>query len=153
MKRLLFRLGVLLLTFGVGITATYLFHKAYIQFKWTAMGSKVMEPDGYGGFSGYESYDGVRLGFSQLRFPSHEAAAEAFHRNLRDAVRVIEREPLYDRKRENIVGERVVAIFPPNEYVQSEWASVLCLDDSQLYQISSSSLRHALAFDKAHRRY
>ena len=153
MKRLLSQVAILFLTFAVGIAVTYLFHKIYIQFECTAMGSIVVEPDGYGGFTAYKSYDGVKLGFSRARFPSREAAAEAFQRNLRNVVRVIEQEPLYDRKRENIVGERVVAIFPPNEYVQSEWASMISLDDMKLYQISSPSLRHALAFDKDNRRY
>jgi hypothetical protein len=153
MKRLLFRVSVLFLTLAIGIVATYLFHKSYIQFECTAMGSLVVEPEGYGGVTAYKSYDGVKLGFSQVGFPSREAAAEAFQRTLKDAVRVIEREPLYDRTRENIVGERVVAIFPPNEYVESEWASVISLDDMKLYQISSPSLRHALAFDKDNRRY
>ena len=153
MKRLLFRVSVLFLTLAIGVAATYLFHKFYIQFECTAMGSLVVEPGGYGGFTAYKSHDGVSLSFSQVRFPSREAAAEAYQRTLRDAVRVIEREPFYDRTRENIVGERVAAIFPPNEYVESEWVSVICLDNMKLYQISSPSLRHALALDKGNRRY
>jgi hypothetical protein len=66
---------------------------------------------------------------------------------------VVEREPLYDSRGETVVSERVVAIFPPNEYARSGWASVICLDGEQLYQISSLSLRHALALDKANPLY
>ena len=153
MKRLAIRVAALFLTFAVGVVVTHIFHRCYIQFESTALGSIMMEPDGYGGFTAYRSYDGVNLTFAHARFPSHEAAAEGFRRSLKDAVRVVERELLYDRKGENVVGERVVAIFPPNEYAQSEWASVICLDGEQLYQISSLSLRHALAFDRANRRY
>ncbi len=153
MKRLAIRVAFLLLTFAFGAAVTHIYHKFYIQFETTALGSIVMEPDGYGGFTAYRSYDGAHLTFAHARFPSREAAAEGFRRSLRDAVRVVERGPLYDREAENVVGERVVAIFPPNEYAQSEWASVICLDGEQLYQISSLSLRHALAFDRANRRY
>jgi hypothetical protein len=153
MKRVGIRIGILLLTFVIGATVTHVFHKLYIQFERTAMGSFVIEPNGYGGFTAYESYDGVKLSFSQARFLTHESAKEAFQNILKDAIRIVEREPLYDRKGENIVGERVVAIFPPNEYVETEWASVMCLDETKLYRISSPSLRHALAFDKANRSY
>ena len=153
MKRLASRVAALLLAFGLGVAVTHIFHRFYIQFESTAVGSIVMEPDGYGGFTAYRSYDGVHLTFAHARFASHEAAVEGFRRSLKDAARVAEREPLYDRDGVNIVGERVVAIFPPNEYSRSEWASVICLDGEQLYEISSPSLRHALAFDKAGRRY
>ena len=153
MKRLVIRAAALLLTFGLGVVVTHAFHRCYIQFEYTAVGSIMMEPDGYGGFTAYRSYDGVNLRFAHARFASQDAAAESFRRSLKDAARVVKREPLYDRKGEKVVGERVVAIFPPNEYVRSEWASVICLNGEQLYEISSLSLRHALSFDRANRRY
>jgi hypothetical protein len=152
MRRLSFRVAVLFLAFVAGIASARLFHKLYIQFECTAIGEIIVEPGGSGGFSAFKSYDGVELGFWQAGFPSREAAAAAFQRSLAGAVKVVEREPLYDSKRENVVGERVVAIFPPNERVQSEWVSVTYLDDKMLYQIMSVSLRHALAFDKGNHR-
>jgi hypothetical protein len=77
----------------------------------------------------------------------------AFQNALGEATMIVERQPLYDRQGKNIVGERVVAVFPPNEFVKTEVVSVISLDDTKLYEIYSTSLRHALAFDKAHRRY
>lgn len=151
--RLLFRVGALSLTFMVGSAATYLSHRIHIQFRCTALAHIIVEPDGYGESIAFESYDGVKLWASQAGFPSREAAAAAFQRSLIDAVKVIEREPLYDRERGKVVGERVVAILPPNERVQSEWASVIYLDDRKLYQISSLSLRHALAYDRGNPHY
>jgi hypothetical protein len=153
MKRLATRVVALSLTFGLGVAVTHIFHRRYIQFESTAVGSIVMEPDGYGGFTAYRSYDGVHLTFAHARFASREAAVEGFRRSLKAGARVVKREPLYDRDGVNIVGERAVAIFPPDEYSRSEWASVICLDGGRLYQISSLSLRHALAFDRAGRRY
>jgi hypothetical protein len=153
MARLAIRVAALFLTFALGVALAYVSHRCYIQFESTAVGSITMEPDGLGGFTAFRSYDGVHLTFAHARFSSREAAAEGLRRSLRGAVRVVERGPLYDREGENVVGERVVAIFPPNGYAQSEWASVNCLDGEQLYQISSLSLRHALAFDKTYRRY
>ncbi len=153
MKRFAIRIAALLLTFFIGTSVAYFFHKLCIQFDAFAVGQVIIKPDGYGGFTSYKSYDGVNLNFLHFDFPSHEAANEAFQNTLSEAIKIIEREPLYDRKRENIVGERVVAIFPPSDYLQTEWASVICLDDTKLYRISSPSLRHALVFDKTARRY
>ena len=120
MKRLIIRATILFLTFACGAAVTHVYHKLYIQFESTAMGSIIIEPDGYGGVTAFRSYDGVDLTFAHARFPSREAAAEGFRRSLKDAVRVVEQEPLYDHEGGHIVGERVVAIFPPNEYTRSE---------------------------------
>lgn len=150
MKLVAVRIVSALLTFTLGVAAVQI---ASHHFYSTAVGSLKMGPDGYGGFTALKSYDGTRVFFAHARFPSHEAAAETFRSKLRDAVRVVEREPLYDRAGVNIVGERVVAILPPNEYVRSEWAAVMCLDGAQLIEISSPSLGHALALDKAYRLY
>ena len=150
MKRFAMRIASALLTFTLGVAATQVLSHHFYS---TAVGSLQMGPDGYGGYTAFKSYDGASVFFAHARFPSHEAAAETFRLKLRDVVRVVEWEPLYDRRGENIVGERVVAIFPPNEYAQAEWASVICLDEDQIYEISSLSLKHALTFDKANRLY
>jgi hypothetical protein len=152
-KHLAIRIAAFFLAFTFAVVVTHVFHQVFIQFKITAMGSMMIEPDGYGGSTAYESYDGVKLCFSEARFPSNEAAEEAFNNILKDAERIIEREPLFDRDGRNVVGERVVAMFPPNDYSKTKWAEVICLDGRNLYQISSPSLRHVLFFDKENRIY
>ena len=153
MKRLLSRVAILFLTFTVGFTATYLFHKFYIQFECTAMGAIRVNPDGHGRSYAYKSYDGVDLGCGGAIFPSHESAEAAFRNALNDAVRIIEREPIYDSKGCNVVGERVVLILPPNEMVKTERAAVIWLNDRSLGFIHSPSLRHVLAFEKVRDQY
>lgn len=153
MRRFAARIAALSLAFLVGAAATYVFHKYYIRFETFAVGSCRIGPDGYGGFTSYKSYDGVKLSFERVMFPSHESAASAYQNILKDAAQVVEREPLYGRGGGGVVGERVLAIFPPNEYMHSVWASVVCLDGDRLYRISSPSLRHVRAFDKAARNY
>lgn len=153
MKRFSVSFVVLLMAFVVGATSTYLFHKAYIQFEVTAMGSLLVKPEGLGGFTAYKSFDGVNLVFHSVDFPSNEAAITSFQRILGESVSVINREPLYNPEGNTIVGERVVAMFPPNEAAKTEQASMICLDGTSIYRISSSSLRHILVFDKEHRRF
>src|ERR671926_1918014 len=121
MRRLTIRITAFFLTLALGVGVTSVFHRCFLQFESTAVGSLGMEPDGYGGYTAFRSYDGVQLNYAHARFSSREAAVEGFRRKLGDPIRVVEREPLYDPRGENVVGERVVAIFPPNEYVRSEW--------------------------------
>ncbi len=153
MKRYTVRFAVLFMAFAIGISATYIFHKLYLQFEPAFIASIRVKPEGYGGCTAYKSLDGVNLSFIYVNFPSHEAADQAFQNELRGAARIIERVPLYDRKEQAIVGERVVVMFTSDDAAKREWASVISFDNTKLYQISSPSLRHVLAFDKAHRLY
>ncbi|MCM3904318.1 MAG: hypothetical protein ND866_21700 [Pyrinomonadaceae bacterium] len=50
-----------------------------------------------------------------------------------------------------VVGERVLAMFPADN--GREWPLMICLDGTKLYEISSTSVRHILLFEKARRRY
>ncbi len=51
------------------------------------------------------------------------------------------------------MGERVVAVLPPNEIARTERAAVVWLNDRSLGYIHSPSLRHVLAFEKVRGRY
>lgn len=153
MKRYTVRFAVLFMAFAIGISATYIFHKLYLQFEPAFTASIRVKPEGYGGCTAYKSFDGVTLSFMYIDFSLHEAADQAFQNKLREAAIIIERVPLYDRRGQTIVGEKMVAIFTSNDAAKRQWASIVSLDETHLYQISSPSLRHVLAFDKAHRRY
>ncbi len=105
------------------------------------------------GFTDYTFWDGTRLTSSTARFESVEAAQECFEFELQRAYEIIEREPLFDERHEQIVGERVVALFPPDGYVASDWAVVMCWDGDKLYEFTSTSLQRAVTFEKKDRKY
>jgi hypothetical protein len=115
------------------------------------MGSMVFPPDGHGGFTSYRSRDGVDLIFEQFAFPSPEAANAAFQNMLRGAERTVERGVLYDRERKRVTSERVVITFRADSGVGA--VAVINLDGTRIYQIASTSMRHALSFERANRRY
>jgi hypothetical protein len=110
--------------------------------------------DGGGGMTAYDSYDGEWLGFYRVSFSSEEAAKNCFQFRLQDAAQIIERELLYDEAGENLVGERVVVLYnePPESRVKQS-AVIISLDEDRIYQIASTSLRHALIYDKRTRKY
>jgi hypothetical protein len=105
------------------------------------------------GFSSYTFWDGTRLASSTSRFDSYDAAQECFESELQKAIQIIEREALFDEANEKVVGERVVALFPPNGYVTSDIAVVTSWDTNKIYEFTSPSLQRAVNFEKKNRRY
>jgi len=156
MKHFAFYIAVLFLTFAFSTAATFVWNDQYWRF---AVGSFGMCGDfnngfsGGGGFRSYVFYDGTKLAFSRAGFDSAEDAERCFQSELQKAARVVERETLFDEAHEKVVGERVIAIFPPDEYVKTEWARIMSLDGDKIYDITSPSLRHALNFEKRNCRY
>jgi hypothetical protein len=144
-------IGAFLATFAIAIAANAVFDYIYPRFDGVVVGSMVMPPGGRGGFSSFRSRGGVDLIFEHLDFPSHEAANEAFQNVLTGSKQIIEREVLYDREGKLVTGERVVITYRARSGVDA--AAVITLDDTKLYEIASSSLRHTLFFERAHRRY
>ena len=57
----------------------------------------------------YESSNGVKIERTGDWYPSPAQAAERLEAELKDAVRVIERRPVFEKRRK--VGERVMAVF------------------------------------------
>lgn len=106
--------------------------------------------EGFGGFSSFESYDGERLILARIRFPSDAAAEECFHSKIRDGMDVLRRENLLDEAQTNVVGERIVGhadIDGPNS------GFILSRDQNYVVEIASTSLRHALIYEKQVRKY
>ena len=151
MKKLPRGIAILLLTFLVGLSSTYIFDRLYVRFEEVAVGSIVLPPDGRGRRSFYKASDGVNLSFDHLAFTSAAAARAAYEQVLSRSRKIIEREPLYNREGKLLVGERVVVIFSSED--GSDCPLLICLDGQTLYEISSTSLRHILLFDKTHRLY
>jgi hypothetical protein len=99
----------------------------------------------------YKSREGIDLTFENVRFPSPEDAKEAFHHTLNAADRIGWREVLYDRSGQRVVGERVVILYHTERGASA--AAVVSLSDNRLYWFASTSLRHALFFERSHRLY
>ena len=145
------RVAALTVACLIGVIATYAFNRVYVRFERVAMGSTVMEPNGRGGVSSYQASDGVNLSFEHLDFPSAEDAARAFEKVISASDTIISREFVRDREGQRIVGERVLALFPAHD--GKKWPMLVCLDGTRLYEMSSTSLRHLLIFEKQQRRY
>ena len=135
----------------IGVATTYVLNRIYVRFEEVGMGSIRMEPDGRGGVSAYLTSDGVNLVASTLRFQSTEDATKAFEKIIGDSKKITSREFVHDRDGKSVVGERVVGLFPADD--GRAWPMMVCLDGNKLYQVSSTSLRHILIFEKSHRRY
>ena len=151
MKRLTRGILVLFVTFTAGCAATYVLNRIYVRFELIAMGSVALPPAGRGGVSYYTASDGVDVMFQRLQFPSNEAAREAYQQFHTSSGKILQREPVFDREGKTVVGERLVGMFPYEN--GASWPSVICLDGRTIYEISSTSLRHALLFESRHRRY
>ena len=151
MSGLLLRLGAFLATLVLAVATNSVINRVYPRFEKVAVGSMAIQPAGRGGFSSFRSRDGVNVIFEHFDFPSHEAANKGFQNMLRDAHQTVEREVLYDRAGKVVTGERVVITFCAESDVEA--AAVISVDGTKLYEIASTSLRHALFFERAHRRY
>ncbi len=168
MKRLIFRLIFALLTFTIGLAATSLllsYRRPASQIIITE--TKQSEPHaisqpirfepgvracgyikGGGSFSdsSHTSSDGIGVGYLSAEYPSPSRANKELRRKIKEAIQIIERAPMLNDKREH-VGERVVAMFPPNSPFK-ESASVFWTDGANFYSIDSPSLKNALEFEK-----
>jgi hypothetical protein len=157
MKRFAFYIAVLFLTFAFSTTATFVWNDQYWGFAVGSFGMCIDADEefssGGGGFSSYVFYDGTKLAFSRARFDSARDAERCFQSELQNATRIIEQETLFDEAHEKVVGERVIAIFPPDEYAKTEWTRIMSLDGDRIVEITSPSLRHALNFEKRNRKY
>ena len=146
MKRFTFYIAVLFLTFACSAAATKLYFTLHIQFECTALFGIIVPPDGSGRGASYKSFDGVKLSSTSSMFPSRQSAEVALQTSLREATEIIEQKPLHNDAGEN-VGARVVARFPPNEIATEGYVSILALENDRLFEIASTSLRHAVAFE------
>ena len=159
MKRFAFYvLYVAVFSFAIvfSTAATFIWNDQYWGFAVGSFGKCVDAGEGFsggGGFSSYVFYDGMKLAFSRARFDSAEAAERCFQSELQQASKIVERELLFDEAHEKVVGERVVAIFPPNEYSKTALASVVSLEGDRIFEIVSPSLKRTLNFEKERRKY
>jgi hypothetical protein len=151
MKKVLRYLLIFVSTFTVATALTMLYFRLNVQFESKGVGSMSMCNEGLGRFSSYESYDGEKLVFSSIRFPSVEAARECFETTLgKNNFTILSREVLFDGSGTVITGERIVG---KDDRGGPDFGFVFSLDEDWIVGIDSTSLRHALIFEKQARKY
>src|SRR5436190_9751294 len=141
MKNLFTVVSISVLAFVIATSATRAYFNWNIQFQSKGVGSMGMCADGFGRFSSYESYDGERLTFLRVRFPSASSAQECFESSLKaDGVRVLNREELLDKTGGTVAGQRVVASKDPDGYNSG---LIIRQDEHDMAEIASPSVQHA----------
>ncbi|MBI3653115.1 MAG: hypothetical protein HY231_18970 [Acidobacteria bacterium] len=98
-----------------------------------------------GWVQGYVSSDDEAFSESGNQYPSPAKATQELQKWLQEAEHIVERTPRLDTKGKKI-GERVVAIFPPNDK-GVKWAAIIWTDKSFLRSIEAPSLQLALEFE------
>ena len=106
--------------------------------------------DGGGRFSvaSYRSSYFVRLSDAYYGYDSPDKANEVFDQHVAESVHVTEITPKLDEHGKTVGRRAVVTAF--NEQRTGYYACVFWTDGSGLHAITSSSLRHALEFEKQH---
>jgi hypothetical protein len=151
MKKALTYLLIAISAFTVATALTKLYFRLNIQFQSDGVGSMGMCGEGFGGFSSYKSYDGERLMFSRVPFPSVENSRECFGAATgKNEFMILGREELFDRSGTVVVGERIVG---KNDSDGPDSGFDLSLDEDLIVEIRSTSLSHALIFEKQVRKY
>lgn len=97
-------------------------------------------------FTIYLSVDDVYVKKSVERHRSPRLAEEALQERLRSALTIVEQGRRLRRDGQQI-GDRAVVMLAPGTTQQAQ-AAVLWTDGSDLLSLESSSLRHALEFEK-----
>ncbi len=137
-------------TFLLATVITRAYMRWDVQFQSNGVGSMGMCEEGFGGFTSFESLDGERLMFARIRFPSETAANECFQSTIQKGIVVLSSEKLLDEAQTYIVGERVVG---QNVLDDRDSGLVFSRDGDHIIEIASTSLRHALIFEKRTRKY
>jgi hypothetical protein len=164
MKRMAFRLVIAVFTFTIGVAGAWLIStKANVRKALPEVLSEIsaMKPEserprfrrtlracGTGYSQGYELPDGRELSEGSSCHESSDEARMQWQKLISGASKIIERVPQYKNKRgEN--GERVVALFPPDENGR-QWARVMWYDGGECYlSINAPTLEIAIEFEKS----
>lgn len=99
----------------------------------------------------YNSSDGEVLSDSTCGYKSSARAKKELQRELKGVQKIVERAPKLGWNGRQI-GERVVAIFLPDEYGR-KWVRIMWTDGSRLRSINAPALELALEFEQREGRW
>jgi len=142
------RLAVALLTFIIGVGASSLWSLSHLA---TRVKSRIEAPlssspepgkervsvsnlsiSGESSFSTSETFaDGTTVEETSMSYSSPVTAQRELQERLEDAVEIIKREPVLNKKGQQ-VGERVLATFAPDFGASTVWAELLSTNGSEL---------------------
>lgn len=145
------RLACAILTFVVGVTGTCAVNRVWIRFRDVDSAAIGVPPNGRGWLRVYVASDGIGVGFERVGFPSVEEARLYFEELVGKSNQIKTTEFLRDREGKSVVGKRVMGLFPTDDGLVV--SGIVCQDGPVVYVMSSTSLRHLLIFENAHRRY
>lgn len=168
MPGILWRLSAMLLTFIIGISLAGTWHvpsrpsrkSIEIAVNVLVPGPAVKSPrfksagNACGGVCNsqmYNSSDGETLSDSTCSYRSPARARKELRRDLKSVEKIVERAPKLDISGRQI-GERVVAIFLPDEYGK-RWVRIMWTDGSRLRSINAPTLELALEFERREGRW
>jgi hypothetical protein len=117
-----------------------------LEFKEILVGERITQKGVRFPFHSWRASDGVIVNSSMAEFNSVIEARSAFSKRLREASREIEASSKTDDKGRRI-GERAVVIFT-SANSKSEFVGIIWTDGPVFHDVESSSLRHALAFER-----
>ena len=162
MKRITFRLSIAALTFTVGVAGPWLMGKKQkarealsevsteVSTAVAATGkprfTATFRACGMGYVQGYELPDGRAMAEGTAGYSSRRKAKRELEKYLAKASTIVERVPNY-KNRFGEVGERIVALFPPDEEGKAG-ASIIWYGGGRFFHyIDAPSLEIALEFE------
>jgi hypothetical protein len=101
-------------------------------------------------FGGFRSSDGMTFSTTDIYFDSSNHARREMQRRLKKAIEIVSRQPLLDASGQ-VVGEEVVATFPPYDKGSMLSAELIVMDGTHFNSIGSSSLRNVTEYKRDRR--
>ena len=98
-------------------------------------------------FGHFSSSDGMNFSSTNIYFDSPKQAQRELQKRLKTALEILSREKSLDETGQ-VVGEQVVATFPPYRDGSTPSAQLLFTKGSDFVSISSSSLRNITEYTK-----
>ena len=98
-------------------------------------------------FGVFSSSDGMKFSSTNIYFDSPKQAQRELRNRLKSSLEIVSRESSVDETG-RVVGEAVVATFPPYERVPGASAQLIVIKGSDFVSISSSSLRNIIEYKK-----
>src|SRR5215213_6581599 len=151
LKAVILRLACLTLTLIIGLAVTHVINRIWVRFEVVGSASIVVRHCGRGVLLSYVASDGVNLHVQRVDFPSEKEARLHFLSLISQSNEILSREFIRDREGSLVVGERVVSFSRADDGLAMP--TMICQDGSQVYVMSSTSLRHLTIFENAHRGY
>jgi hypothetical protein len=117
------------------------------RFEMTILGDSRTEDGAVIGWRLFVAQDCTPVSYSHAWLDSAEHAKKELQRNLKRATRVLDQRPAEEFHPFAVLGERVVALVPGTE-PDIPYYAVMWTEGKDFYQVGSSSLDTALAFER-----